>query len=404
LLCKKIYGIKRKSDMEYILDCTGHKLLVPDIAKSDGVYLYDSGGKRYMDLESGVWCAALGHKNRRINAAIKNQVDRIMHVGFCYSSEIVDKAAQSLLTIANFNTGKCVFLSSGSEAIEILRQVSKNLSGNGHKTITLHDAYLGSYSSVINRDQNWFSFDWKKCETCPTKDTCDFGCEALQSIPKDVSEFVFEPGSASGFVRFPPKALIQKIAKIVRKNNGKVIANEVTTGIGRTGKWFGYQHYEIEPDMIAVGKGIGNGYPVSAALVNRATANELKESSFDYMQGHQNDPLGAAVVKEVIQTINDNSLISDAQRKGLIFNSKLKSLIDGEVMVGVRSRGLMFAIDLASEKITSEIYDDLIEHGYIVCNRGSFLRVDPPLIITEEQFGEFVEALSSIVALKKSSK
>jgi acetylornithine aminotransferase len=387
--------------MEYILDCTGHKLLVPNIVKSDGIYLYDSDGKRYMDLESGVWCAGLGHKNRRINAVITDQIDRLMHVGFCYSSEIVDKAAQSLLTIANFNTGKCVFLSSGSEAIEILRQISKNISGNDLKTITLHDAYLGSYSSVINRDKNWFSFDWKECEICTAKDTCDSGCQALQCIPEDVSEFVFEPGSASGFVRFPPKALIRKIAKIVWKNNGKVIANEVTTGIGRTGKWFGYQHYEIEPDMIAVGKGIGNGYPVSAALVNREIANELKGSSFDYMQGHQNDPLGAAVVREVIQTINDENLISDAQSKGLIFNAQLKSLIDGEVIIGVRSRGLMFAIDLANEKITNEIYDNLIGRGYIVCNRGSFLRIDPPLIITEKEFGEFFESLSSIVASKK---
>ena len=404
MLCEEqIYTITRKGDMKYILDCTGHQLLIPNIVKSDGVYLYDSDGKCYMDLESGVWRTALGHKNIRINAAIKDQVDRIMHVGFCYSNEIVDKAAESLLTIANFSNGKCVFLSSGSEAIEILRQVSKNLSDYNQKTVTLHDAYLGSYSSVTNRDHNWFIFDWKKCVTCPTVDTCDLECEALQNIPEDVSEFIFEPGSASGYVKFPPKALIQKIAKIVRRSNGYVIANEVTTGIGRTGKWFGYEHYEIEPDMIAIGKGIGNGYPISAALVNKETANKLQESSFSYMQGHQNDPLGAAVAQEVIQTIIDENLISETRRKGLIFNAQLTSLIDGEVIVGVRSRGLMFAIDFSSEKITSEIYGKLIERGYIVCNRGSFLRVDPPLIISEKQFGEFVEVLSSIVVLKEGA-
>lgn len=390
--------MRRDRHMENILDCTGHELKVPNIVRSDGVYLFDADEKRYIDLESGVWCTALGHNNRRINDVIKDQVDRIMHVGFCYSSEIVDEAAKSLLTIANFNNGKCVFLSSGSEAIEILRQISRVLSVKEHKTLTLHDAYLGSYSSVINRGRNWYSFNWEKCETCPKKEECDPTCELLQNIPQDVSEFIFEPGSASGFVRFPPKALIQRIVTIVRKNGGLVLANEVTTGIGRTGKWFGYQHYEIEPDMVAIGKGIGNGYPVSTALVSPGIASELQESSFSYMQGHQNDPLGAAVVREVIQTIIDQNLIDRAQKIGMIFYEQLNSLIDGKVITGIRGRGLMFAIDLASEKTTSEIYDKLIEHGYIVCNRGSFLRIDPPLIITEKLFSEFVDKLSFIVA------
>jgi acetylornithine/N-succinyldiaminopimelate aminotransferase len=384
--------------MDSILDCTGHVLKVPNIVRSDGVYIFDADEKRYVDLESGVWCTALGHKNRRINDAIKDQVDRIMHAGFCYSSDIVNKAAKSLLAIGNFNNGKCVFLSSGSEAIEILRQISRVLSVKEQKTLTLHDAYLGSYGSVINRERNWHSFNWEKCDTCPKRDTCDAACELLQNIPQDVSEFIFEPGSASGFVRFPPKALIKKIVTIVRNNGALVIANEVTTGIGRTGKWFGYQHYEIEPDMVAFGKGIGNGYPVSAAIVSPDIASELQESSFGYMQGHQNDPLGAAVVREVIQTIIDENLIDRAQNNGVIFNTQLNSLIDGIVITGVRGRGLMFAIDLASEKTTSEIYDKLIDHGYIVCNRGSFLRIDPPLTITEKQIREFVDTLSFIVA------
>ncbi|MCP3662542.1 MAG: aminotransferase class III-fold pyridoxal phosphate-dependent enzyme [Gammaproteobacteria bacterium] len=189
----------------------------------------------------------------------------------------------------------------------------------------------------------------------------------------------------------------------LRKNNGKIIVNEVTTRVGRTGKWLGNQHYEIEPDMIAIGKGIGNGYPVSAALVNIEIASELQKSTFGYMQGHQNDPLGAAVVREVIQTIIDENLIASAQKNGVIFHTQLKSLVDEEVVIGVRSRGLMFAIDLASEKISSEIYDDLIERGYIVCNRGSFLRIDPPLTISNNQFSEFVDALSLIVASKSVS-
>jgi acetylornithine/N-succinyldiaminopimelate aminotransferase len=196
--------------------------------------------------------------------------------------------------------------------------------------------------------------------------------------------------------------LIQNIVAIVRKNNGKVIANEVTTGIGRTGKWFGYQHYDIEPDMIAVGKGIGNGYPVSAALLTQGIANELQKSTFEYMQGHQNDPLGAAVVREAIQVIRDDDLISEAEKKGEIFLSKLNSLVGGKIVIGIRGRGLMFAIDLANEEISEEIYNELLELGYIVCNRGSFFRIDPPLTITKNEFGKFIGALTTIVASKEN--
>ncbi len=257
--------------MNNVLNCTGHDLKIPNIVDSEGLYLFDENGKQYMDLESGVWCTALGHKNSRVNEVIMNQINSIMHTGFCYSNEILDEAAKSILSITDLPGGKCVFLCSGSEAIEILRQISRQVTGRD-KTLALHDAYLGSYSSVINRNEGWHIFDWQKCKTCPQQDECDPGCDELQNIPKDIAEFIFEPGSASGFVRFPPKALIQNMVDIVRKNNGKIIANEVTTGTGRTGKWFGYQHYGMEPDMISIGKGIGNGYPVSVAVLSSALA------------------------------------------------------------------------------------------------------------------------------------
>jgi len=384
--------------MEHIYNCTGHDLLIPDVVDSEGVYLVDQAGKRYMDLESGVWCASVGHKNERVNAVIKDQLDRVIHAGFCYANPKNESAAETVLSLTGFEKGKCVFLCSGSEAIELSRQIAKHLSGE-KKSMTLHDSYLGSYSSVTDRSQGWYLFDWRECETCAQKETCDPDCEALQAIPADVSEFIFEPGSASGFVRFPPKALIEHIVRIVRGNGGWIIANEVTTGIGRTGKWFGYQHYDIEPDMVAMGKGIGNGYPVSVAALRGSVLEALtnKGKPFKYMQSHQNDPLGAAVVSEVIAVIQDDDLIAKAAQKGRRFLTQLESLVDGETILAVRGRGLMFAVDLADEDVADRIYRRLIERGYIVCNRGTAFRIDPPLIITEDEFAEFIHVFRSSV-------
>lgn len=385
--------------MEHVYSCTGHELKIPNIIDSQGAYLFDDKGKRFMDLESGVWCISIGHKNARINKTITEQVGSLMHAGFCYSSQIIEESSKSILDITNIINGKCVFLCSGSEAIEISRQISKHLSGK-NMSMTLHDSYLGAYVSVTDRTKGWYIFNWDQCKTCRKKDKCDFFCEALQNIPEDISDFVFEPGSSSGFVRFPPKALIQNIAKIIQKKNGKIIANEVTTGVGRTGKWFGYQHYDIEPDLIAIGKGIGNGYPVSVVAINKATVSELEIKPFKYAQSHQNDPLGAAVVQEVIREIENNDLITKAEQKGSVFLSQLESLIDNEIVLDVRGRGMMFAVDLTNNKIADEICSDLISQGYIIGNRGGSFRIDPPLILTEAEFDGFIDAFKAVILSK----
>jgi 4-aminobutyrate aminotransferase-like enzyme len=384
--------------MEHVFFCTGHKLKIPNIVKSKGLYLYDEQGNSFMDLESGVWCTSLGHNNAEINKIIKNQIDSLMHAGFCYSNDILEKSAKSILEVAGLNNGKSVFLCSGSEAIEISRQMAKHLTEK-NVSLTLHDSYLGAYSSIIDRNKNWCLLNWEQCKTCPDKENCDLSCEVLQKIPKDVSEFIFEPGSSSGFVHFPPKALIRNIVKIVRDNGGKIVANEVTTGIGRTGKWFGYQHYDINPDFIAVGKGIGNGYPVSIALINEPTARQLELKPFHYSQSHQNDPLGASIVHGVIQCIEENNLILQADRNGLLLHKQLESLVDNEIMMGVRGRGLMLAVDITNEKITDSIYNALVEKGYIVGNRGSSFRIDPPLTITNTEIEGFIEALSETISI-----
>jgi acetylornithine aminotransferase len=377
--------------MEHVFFCTGHELKIPNIIKSEGLYLYDEQGKHYMDLESGVWCTSLGHNHSKINGIIRNQIDALMHAGFCFSNEILEESAKSILDVAGFPNGKSVFLCSGSEAIEVSIQIAKHLTEK-NVSLTLHDSYLGAYSSIIDKSRNWYLFNWDRCKTCPDKDKCDISCEVLKKIPKEVSEFIFEPGSSSGFVRFPPRALISNIVRIVRSNGGKIIANEVTTGIGRTGKWFGYQHYDINPDLIAVGKGIGNGYPVSIALINEHNTRQLDRKPFHYSQSHQNDPLGASIAYGVLQYIKENNLISKSESNGLYLHNHLESLVDNEIITEVRGRGLMFAVDIKNEEITDSIYNDLIKKGYLVGNRGSSFRIDPPLTITETEIDEFTDA------------
>lgn len=141
-------------------------------------------------------------------------------------------------------------------------------------------------------------FDWRPCADCPGEKSCDAACERWASIPFDtLGGFLFEPGSSGGLVRFPPRKLIDGIVAAVRTRGGLVAVNEVTTGMGRTGTWFGHQHYALAPDIVAPGKGLGNGYPVSATAVAPHVVKLLGERELAYAQSHQNGPLGAAVAR-----------------------------------------------------------------------------------------------------------
>lgn len=388
--------------MGHVLSCTGHEMKLNNIVAADGVYLFDEHGRRYMDLESGVWCISVGHGNKRIIAAAKDQLDSLMHAGFCYTSRVIEDSARKLLATASFAGGQCLFLCSGSEAIEVSRQIARHLTGR-KLSMTFHDTYLGAYSSAADRSRDWYIFDWRKCQQCKKYDTCDSGCPSLAEIPGEVSDFIFEPGSSSGFVRFPAKALVQNITARVRQQGGRVIVNEVTTGVGRTGRWYGYHHYGLNPDMVAVGKGIGNGYPVSVAMFSKQIARELAEKPFKYAQSHQNDPLGAAIAGEVVDEITQRDLIAGAENKGYLFLEQLQTLIDGKSVVAVRGRGLMFAVDLVDSGLADKVYSGLLVRGYIVGNRGSTLRIDPPLILTETQFSEFIAEFRKIITFSKSA-
>ncbi|MFH1680713.1 MAG: aminotransferase class III-fold pyridoxal phosphate-dependent enzyme, partial [Candidatus Eisenbacteria bacterium] len=260
----------------------GHELLVENMVRAENCHLHDSQGRRYVDLESGVWCASIGHGNPRVLRAIAERAARISHAGFNYSSAIVEEAAREVLSLLGFDGGKCVLLCSGSEAIEYGVRVAQMLIGKP-LMMTMADSYFGAYGSASKKlESEWFVFDWMPCASCPKAGDCGPECERWAAIPWDrIGGFLFEPGSSSGLVRFPPEKLIRSVGRAMKEMDGLVLVNEVTTGAGRTGRWFGFQHYEIAPDILAAGKGIGNGYPVSVAafaprVIERLAGREVR--------------------------------------------------------------------------------------------------------------------------------
>ena len=383
--------------MSHVIWYPGHEKLQDPIVRAENCSLYDEKGKRYVDLESGVWCTSVGHAHPRILDVMTEQAGRLAHTGFSYSSDVVEKAAEEILPLVGFEGGGCTFLCSGSEAVEYGVRVAREFSERP-LFITMADSYFGAYGSAFSREADaWLSFDWQRCENCPHEGPCDHSCDRWRDIPfEKIGGFLFEPGSSSGFVRFPPKKFIECLARTVRESGGFVLVNEVTTGIGRTGKWFGYQHYDITPDIIAMGKGIGNGYPVSVAAVSPGVMNMMEGNPIAYSQSHQNDPLGAAIAREVARIIHDDDLIKRSDELSTYLVQGLNTIKERTSRIKeIRARGLMIAMDLADHsggEFTTDVHRNLRQKGFLVGRRPgtNTLRLDPSLTIAEEDLRDFL--------------
>ena len=391
--------------MDHVLWCNRHPLVLPDIVKGEGCYLYDLHGKKYLDLESGIWCLPLGHCHPQINAAISAQADLLTHSGYCYANPVMEQASSTVLDILHLPEGKCVFLSSGSEAVEFGVQALRKITAKP-LILTLSDSFLGSYGSAgSKRKDEWYLFDWHECLVCNSSETCNPECRNFSEIPFGrIGGFVFEPGSSSGLVRFPPKSFIQNVVRFIRQHDGFIQINEITTGFGRTSKWFGFQHYGIKPDIVSMGKGLGNGYPVSAIAMTPEIIEHLSKMSFYYYQSHQNDPLGCAVARAVINILQEGKIIEKSKPVADYFLNELQQLKQKySIVQEIRGRGLMFAIefkDTLADELLSDLYVQCIQQGFILAKRPglNIFRIDPPLIIQKEDIDHFLETFDQLLA------
>lgn len=391
-----------KSDQ--MLRCSGYELVKTGIVRAHGSYLYDADAKRYVDFEAGVWCAALGHNHWRVNQAIRSQLDKISHAGYRYTNDVVEEAAHTVLETLPSHMDRIIFLSSGSEAVELGVQISRRLTGRP-LLLTMTDSYLAAYGSAGRKNREaWFCFDWSKCVGCQHRDECNPECAQLSQVPyESIGGMVFEPGNSSGLVRLPPRQLVQALVGRVRRQEGLLVVDEVTTGMGRTGTWYGFQHYGLTPDIVALGKGIGNGYPVSAVTLTVEIAERLRRDQFRYAQSHQNDPLGCAVARAVVNAIEAESLVERSKDMGSRFLVELHALAGRFATVKeARGRGLMIALEFESSEAelpVEAVFSRLFERGFVVgCKpAANILRFYPPLTIPDQDITALVQNLRDIL-------
>ncbi len=383
--------------MDYLYNSTGYPIYNQAIVRADGCYVYDDAGNAYLDFEAGVWCLPLGHNHPRIIAALQDQALQVCHVGYKYNHAIAERAAKKLVEIADMPDGKCVFLCSGSEAVEYGIQIASVLRP-GKRCISLSGQYLSAYGSGATMQISgegcipWESNDQKSVEEWYA---------ALSGFTNftEVGIFIFEAGNSSGLVKLPPANLVSALGILCNEFHILTVVDEVTCGIGRTGKWFGYMNYNMVPDIVAVGKGLGNGYPVSAVILTQKVADDALKAGFHYAQSHQNDPLGCRIALEVIQVIEDDKLLEQSVILGDYLRERY-SEIKGNfpAIQEIKGIGLLNSIrftDNTPPKALELLDMKLFGAGYVVGTKPlqKTLRTYIPLVADHAMIDSFIAAL-----------
>ncbi|MEE9409915.1 MAG: aspartate aminotransferase family protein [Candidatus Heimdallarchaeota archaeon] len=381
------------------------------IEKAQGTWIWDVDGKAYLDGESGMWCCNLGHNHPKMIQALKNQAELIIHRNKNFLTPITLESAKKLLDFVPNDFDRVTFLNSGSEAMEFAINFAKKATGRT-KVLTLLDSYIGAFGSA--KDLSFTST--KDLELKVPYPKCNTGeCEHLEKYTSvvdrefekhsaDLACFVLEPVMVSGGVFKSCSKLIKYICEKIQDIGGLIVIDEVTTGFGRTGFKFGYELFNIIPDIVVLGKALGNGYPVSAVITNSELESKISKSELYYAQSHQLDPLGAAVVSSVIDIFNGEQILENAKEKIIELRSFVKAL-SYPFIKETRSFGMIFAIqiqsyrNISSKDLILQIKDALIEEGVIIGFNlaREFIRILPPLNISDKEISYFKEKIVSVL-------
>lgn len=401
------------------------------IERGKGIKLYDINGKEYYDVVSSWWCNLLGHCNPRINEAVKKQIDTLEHVIFAnFSHKPAITLCEKLSKVLPKGLCKFNFTDNGSSAIEAAMKVSFQYhaqTGNPQKKrfMALSDAYHGETIGALSvGGVDLYSEIYKPilldiariegpdCYRCPygqDREHCQCECivKAEQTFAlygKETCALLVEPllqGSAG--MRVYPPLYLKKLRELCDEYNVHLIADEIATGYGRTGKMFAFDHAGVSPDIMCLSKGLTGGYMPMAMFV---TTQKMYDAFYaDYNEGkafmhshtYSGNPLACSAAIEVLNILEDEHIIEKANENAKYFNRIIKEKFLPHKNVGeVRSIGLINAIELVKDKNTKEAFDSKLRTGYQIYKKalqngvllrplGDVLYFNPPLIIKPEE-------------------
>ncbi|RTY92369.1 aspartate aminotransferase family protein [Flavobacterium sp. GT3R68] len=373
-----------------------------EVSHAIGTYIYDTNNKKYLDFVAGVSACTLGHQHPRVNNAIKDQLDKYSHV-MVYGEYSQNPAVQYCKLLAShlpYPLEKTYLVNSGTEATEGALKLARRVTGRS-QLISCNNAYHGNTMGSMSV----MGFEERKQIFRPLIPDVEFitfnNEDDLQKITTKTAGIILETiQGGAGFIQ-PQNDFLKKVRERCTEMGALMILDEIQPGFGRTGKLFGFQNYDVVPDIVVMGKGMGGGMPVGAFTASAAHMDLLSDNpKLGHITTFGGHPVIASACLATLQEITETSLMPDALDKEKLF----RTLLVHPLIQEVRGEGLMLAAMTESAVITNTVIFKCQDKGLILfwlLFESCAIRITPPLTISEEEIREgcaiILEAMDEIL-------
>lgn len=365
-----------------------------ELIKGSKNTLIDQIGKRYLDFTSGIGVMNLGYNDPELNQVLLEQSSLLWHTPNLYENDLQEQVAEKL---ANGKDYVSYFCNSGAEANEAAIKLARKATGKS-KIITFTNSFHGrTYGAMSATGQDSIHAGFEPL----VPDFIYLPFNELEPIKMEIDQqtaaVMLELIQGEGGVLPADVSWIQAVQSLCKEHGALLIIDEIQTGIGRTGTFYAYEQYQIEPDIFTLAKGLGNGIPVGAMLGKRSLANFFGPGSHGSTFG--GNKLAMSVACKVVERINQPAFLQDAQKKsGQLFSGLNQIAEKSKMITGIRGKGLMIGIELADQHTLSVVLEQLEVDGLLALKAGqTVLRLLPPLTITEKEIDQGLVIIEKVL-------
>ncbi|MCR8558261.1 aspartate aminotransferase family protein [Mucilaginibacter sp. BJC16-A38] len=372
--------------------------LLLEFERAEGIYMYDAAGKAFIDLISGIGVSSLGHGNPYVINAIKDQVDKYMHL-MVYGEYVQTpqvRFAEKLVSLLPDHLQSVYFTNSGAEAVEGALKLAKRFTGR-QQIVACHNSYHGSTHGALSVMGNE---DFKQAyrPLLPGVSFIRFNEPAdLELITVETACVIIETIQGEAGIRVPDAAYMQALRSRCNETGTLLILDEIQAAFGRTGKLFAFKHFDIKPDILLLAKALGGGMPVGAFISSNKIMGALKENPIlGHITTFGGHPVCCAAGLAALEVLLNERLIDGVAEKEALF----KKLLVHSAIKEVRGKGLMLAAEFESFELVKKIIDHCIENGVITdwfLHCSNSMRIAPPLVIKTQEIEKACEVILEAV-------
>lgn len=418
---------KRLDKRHVIHSWTVNETLDPLVVeRAEGVYFWDTDGKRYLDFSSALCNLNLGHQHPKVVAAIKAQADKLCYLHPSLTTSARAEAASAIAQVTPGDLNQVFFTTGGADANENALKFARYFTGRDKilaKYKSYHGATMGALSLTGDKRRTPAGvgipgvvhfpdpFTYRPPYGVAEADLVEHCAQHLEYIiewegPETIAALFLETlaGSGGGYHALPA-GYLERVREICDKHGILLVCDEVMVGFGRTGKWFAVQHTDVIPDMITMAKGLTCGYvPLGAVAVSDRMMDKLGKQKLWAGLTYTGHPLGCATAVAAIQTYHEENLVENAAAMGKVIKERMAKMHTDHPLIGdARISGLFGAIELVKDRKTKEPLDApikamLMERGLSTLVKGHIIFVGPPLIVTEEQVHDGMDIIEAVIA------